>query len=375
MPPVEAWERVYVQESFLTTTHGKLGCISCHAGDPNQGTKNAAHIDIVAAPSNESETYCSGCHAGTVANDHSSLHRTQEGYFTLFEKRAGYDIRDNEHQSEEFDKECGKCHTTCGQCHVSKPISVGGGFVSGHEFRKTPHMTNNCTACHGSRVGAEFRGDNEGLSPDTHYQYQTMRCEACHEAAQLHGPGFTLETRYDDNKPVLPKCEECHEDARTTNAYHQKHWADGEDNPGTSHLQCQVCHSQEYKNCNACHVGGDGITGSSYMKFKIGKNYRQTSEKPYDYAVVRHIPIAPDTYNNWGVSGLPNFDDEPTWKYATPHNIRRFTARTDTTGGGSCWKNCHNNWVPELDTYLRANDDDMQADYDYKPNENVVIPN
>ncbi len=134
-------------------------------------------MNIVAAPSNEADTYCGGCHAGVVANDHTSLHSTQEGYYTLFEKRAGKDLRDDEHLSEEFDKECGKCHTYCGQCHVSKPVSVGGGFVSGHEFRKTPHMTNNCTACHGSRVGAEYLGQNEGLSPDAHWQYQTMRCE------------------------------------------------------------------------------------------------------------------------------------------------------------------------------------------------------
>ena len=372
MPPLEAWEKVFVYKDFLTTTHGRMSCISCHGGDPKQNTKDAAHINIVAAPSNDAQTYCGGCHAGTVANDHSSLHRTQEGYYTLFEKRAGYDIRENELQKEEFDKECGKCHTSCGQCHVSRPVSVAGGFVSGHEFRRTPHMTNNCTACHGSRIGAEYRGENEGLISDVHWLPNAKRCEYCHQSQQLHGPGFELETRYDDKKPVLPECEECHTDKRESNDYHQKHWADGEDNPGTSHLQCQVCHSQDYKHCNACHVGGDGITGSSYMKFKIGKNYRKSAEKPYDYIVVRHIPIAPTTFEQWGVSSLPNFDDEPTWKYATPHNIRKWTARTDTTGGGSCGKNCHNNRIAELDTYLRESD--MEFDYDIKPNENVIIP-
>jgi thiosulfate/3-mercaptopyruvate sulfurtransferase len=134
-----------------------------------------------------------------------------------------------------------------------------------------------------------------------------------------------------------------------------------------------VCHSQDYKHCNACHVGGAGITGSSYLKFKIGKNPLKSEAKPYDYVVVRHIPIAPTTFEEWGVNDLPNFDAEPTWKYATPHNIRRWTARTDTTGGGQCWAKCHNNWVPELDTYLRT--EDMEFDYDVEPNKDVVIPN
>jgi len=94
----------------------------------------------------------------------NSLHRNQEGYFTLFEARAGFDLRDDEHIKAEFDAECGKCHTSCGQCHISRPESVEGGFIDGHIFKKTPSMTNNCTACHGSRVGDEYLGKNEDLA-------------------------------------------------------------------------------------------------------------------------------------------------------------------------------------------------------------------
>jgi hypothetical protein len=109
------------------------------------------------------------------------------------------------------------------------------------------------------------------------------------------------------------------------------------------------------------------------MKFKIGRNYRQSDQKPYDYIVVRHIPIAPTTFSAWGVTDLANFDSEPTWKFTTPHNIRRWTTRTDTTGNdGDCGLKCHNNQNKELDTYLRSKD--MEFDYDHLPNQHVIIP-
>jgi thiosulfate/3-mercaptopyruvate sulfurtransferase len=369
---LEAWEKVYVKESFLTTTHGQLSCISCHGGNQKATTKTEAHVDIVANPSEYDDTYCSGCHAGTVSMFTSSLHRTQEGYYTLFKERAGYDLRDHDDLQMEFDKECGKCHTTCGQCHISRPESVEGGFIDGHIFKKTPSMTNNCTACHGSRIGDEFLGGNDGYRSDVHWQPNAKRCEFCHSAQEMHGGSGHLETRYDDTNSTAPKCEDCHEDVESDSIrYHVEHWQIPKTNDSRSLLQCQVCHSQDYKNCNACHTGGDGITGSSYMTYKIGKNHLQSLNRPYDYIVVRHIPVIQDTYASWGVGDLGNFDYLPTWKYATPHNIQRWTARTDTTGGVTrCSEKCHDR-NSTLGTYLRESD---LEEYEKNANQNVIIP-
>ncbi len=374
MPPLEAWEKVYVKESFLTTTHGQLSCISCHTGNEKATDKASAHVGIVADPSDLAEDYCAGCHAGTVSMFPNSLHRNQEGYFTLFEARAGFDLRDDEHIKAEFDAECGKCHTSCGQCHISRPESVEGGFIDGHIFKKTPSMTNNCTACHGSRVGDEYLGKNEDSKADVHYQPGTKRCEFCHSAQEMHGAAGMLETRYDDNNSTAPKCEDCHEGVESDSIrYHVEHWQIPKTNDNRSLLQCQVCHSQDYKNCNACHAGGDGITGSSWMTFKIGKNHLQSDNKPYDYTVVRHIPIIQDTFAEWGVSDLPNYDDLPTWKYATPHNIQRWTTRTDTTGGiTNCSEKCHDRGASStLNTYLRESD---LEEYEIQANQVVIIP-
>jgi len=371
VPPLEAWEKVLVKESFLTSLHGELSCISCHGGNDKSSDMAEAHVDVIHHPSAEDEEFCAGCHAGTVAMYNTSLHRTQEGYYTMFEERAGYDLRDSEHLQMEFDKECGKCHATCGQCHVSRPNSVAGGFLDGHNFKKTPSMTNNCTACHGSRIGAEYLGQNEGFKADVHYQPGAKRCEFCHSAQEMHGAAGMLEHRYDENNSTAPKCENCHEDVESANNYHKQHWEKAESDDSRSHLECQVCHSQDYKNCNACHAGGDGITGSSWMQFKIGKNPLKSDNKPYDYVALRHIPIIQDTYAEWGVADLTEFDNLPTWKYATPHNIQRWTARTDTTGGVTrCSEKCHDR-NSALGIYLR--DSDLE-DYEKQANQSVIIP-
>jgi hypothetical protein len=362
---------VFVSEGFLSTTHGKLNCIACHGGNPDTNDKVQAHVDIVADPSEEAETYCAGCHAGIVDNFANSLHKTQHGYYKLFEDRAGFDLRNDPHLSGEFDNECGKCHTTCGQCHISRPNAVKGGFTYGHVFKKTPNMTNNCTACHGSRVGAEYLGENVGFSPDVHWTPNAKRCEFCHTGAELHGNGQLFDTRYDDRNTLAPECEDCHSDVKEANLYHTTHWANAENNDAVSHLSCQVCHAQDYKSCNSCHVGGAGITGDSYMDYKIGVNPLKSSHRPYDYVVLRHIPISDDTFEPWGVASLANYSSLPTWKYATPHNIQRWTSRTDTTDNASCWGKCHNNWVPSLDTYLRETD---LLEGEIEANQSVLMP-
>ncbi len=77
----------------------------------------------------------------------------------------------------------------------------------------------------------------------------------------------------------------------------------------------------------------------SYMDFKIGLN-PAPDHRDYKYVTLRHIPIAKDTYASWNLS-LPEFTSMPTWKYTVPHNIRRWTVRTQADSGESCYENCH----------------------------------
>jgi len=174
----------------------------------------------------------------------------------------------------------------------------------------------------------------------------------------MHGDGTTYEYRYQEND--MPRCEFCHSSAEDANTYHVMHW---------DNFQCNICHSQDYKNCNLCHVGGTGVREPSYIDFKIGKN-PLPEDRDYEYAVLRHIPIAEDTYEPWGVSELPNYAALPTWKYASPHNIRRWTARTDTTGGLSCGTSCHNSET----FFLRAADLEDMSEAEREANMPYIVP-
>jgi hypothetical protein len=90
------------------------------------------------------------------------------------------------------------------------------------------------------------------------------------------------------------------------------------------------------------------------MGFKIGRNPYQSEERPWEYVLVRHVPVEPDTFAFYGDGLLSDFDNVPTWKYATPHNIQRITPQNE-----SC-ENCHEN----RDLFLTADDvapDELEA--------------
>ncbi|NOX90572.1 MAG: hypothetical protein GXO77_16325 [Calditrichaeota bacterium] len=382
MAPVEPEDRVFVSEEFLSSVHGQIGCVSCHGGDPNTAlTKEAkaqAHsvqADFVAYPGEQFKIYCGSCHSDITSDFEYSLHFTQNGYYERFKIRAGgQDLRDDSKMAAGFQQACAKCHAGCGQCHVIRPISVNSGLVSAHKFYRTPDLVENCTACHGSRVGEEYRGLHagekywqKGIKADVHYN-KGYRCDFCHDASEMHGDGNLYSYRLVDNADFVARCEDCHPiDENTENNYHKTHVL------GDKTLQCQICHSQTYKSCNGCHVG-EGITGRSYPTFKIGKNYLKdrSAFRKYDYVLVRHIPIAPDTYDNWGGSiSLSSFETAPTWKYATPHNIQRRTPQTDTTGTSWCGQSCHGNFDNLLLT--PADVDSAYLDAELKANEPVFV--
>jgi thiosulfate/3-mercaptopyruvate sulfurtransferase len=101
-------------------------------------------------------------------------------------------------------------------------------------------------------------------------------------------------------------------------------------------------------------------TDASQMTFKIGRNSRKSEDRPWDYVLVRHVPVAPDTFAFYGNGLLPAFDNVPTWKYATPHNIQRVTAQNE-----SC-DSCHGN----AGLFLTAAD---VAPEELKANASVIV--
>jgi thiosulfate/3-mercaptopyruvate sulfurtransferase len=330
---LEAWEKVILnQEVFFETVHYRYGCITCHGGTGDTDDKAAAHQDLVREPA--SADACGDCHPDQVATDQNSLHTNLSGYWTALAARSSPEKMDQ--LEEMMGNHCDNCHTSCGQCHVSRPTNLGGGLVDGHLFKQIPPMNLTCTGCHGSRIENEYKGKNEGVKADVHWIKGGMSCFECHSADEMHGALGEFEHRY-DGAPV-PDCQdsECHATVAP---------GDGIMSHSEAHfeaLSCQVCHSTTYKNCYGCHVGMENGTAyfksePSEMAFKIGRNPLQSEERPWKYVPVRHVPIDRESFSYYGEDLLPNFDALPTWKYATPHNIQRVTPQAETCGA------CHGN--------------------------------
>jgi hypothetical protein len=335
---LEAWEKVLVSDKSLPdSAHGALTCTGCHGGDSGAADKDAAHVGLVWDPSAQT---CGSCHEDIATTDATGLHATVSGMTIALADRGG-DLSDGSSLANAFTNHCSGCHTSCGQCHVSRPTSADGGLLAGHAFKKVPSMTDNCGGCHGARVAAEYFGQNEGIPGDVHWTKNGMSCYTCHLEAELHGVDQEAAGRY--HQTSTPSCADCHQDIANANTQHSLH---------INTVACQVCHSVDYKNCYNCHVDRDGsgtpyfTTDASQMTFKIGHNTAPPEDIPWDYVVVRHVPITPDTFSSYGSDLLPAFADVPTWKYATPHNIQ-----LDTPQNASC-TNCHGN----TDIFLSASD-------------------
>lgn len=325
-----------------------------------------AHTDLIHDPSEDPEAGCGFCHdhdhSEQVASFPTSIHAQLTGEITMLETRLGGPLEDHPEVQQGWEKSCYGCHATCGQCHISRPKTVGGGLVDGHLFKRTPSMVEQCTACHGSRVGEEFRGQHgdeiPGYKGDAHY-LAGMRCEACHSAEEMHaGSG--------DHRFAVspsPRCTDCHEDIDTSNVYHRAHM---------DQLSCTVCHAQDYKQCDSCHVP-DGLDDASWLAFKIGKN-PLASLRPDEYVTLRKIPIARDTYAGWGLTGeLPAFDSLPTWKATVPHNIQRWTARTEPGSDGLCSTACHDTPATLEGWFLRQIDLDEHPE-EAAANQYLIVP-
>jgi thiosulfate/3-mercaptopyruvate sulfurtransferase len=330
---LEPWEKAIVSTEYVETPHGGVSCQGCHGGEQSP-EKEAAHTGLVADPSTGEQTMCSGCHADIAETAQHSLHATQAGYWTSINARS----TPENHPALEtmFGNHCASCHTTCGDCHVAQPNSVGGGLFEGHTFVKTPPMTRSCTACHGSRVGNEYLGKNEEIPGDVHFRMERFNCVSCHEGSTLHAAG-PEENAHRYSGEQLPACENCHEIGKSSDpiVQHSMH---------KDKLACQVCHSVQYTNCDSCHVSISETSGNpkfktsaTYLGFFIGRNNRQDEYRPYEYVLVRHVPVDPLSYAFYGDNLLSNFDAAPTWVYATPHNIQRQTPQN-----AAC-TNCHGN--------------------------------
>lgn len=368
-PHIEPYDRVYLGGDgyavFKKTMHGKMKCTDCHNGVDNTDQKELAHSgNFIKHPSKKAEEKCASCHPDIVSRAKNSLHEQGWGQKNMVVTRAGLSSFDqlSDLMKEGYDTNCGKCHATCGDCHVNRPKAGGGGLYKGHMFSKKPDMRDNCVACHVSRGGHAYFGIATGTVPDVHLTGPKFECVNCHTQNELHGDGNIYNQRY--KMILLPKCENCHTGLKTTNQYHVAH---------LNTFNCQTCHSQNYNNCGSCHIGGEGARIPSYQGFKIGINpISQT--KPYKFATLRRSLMKQDSWQNYGIPFLTNFDAAPTYKYTTPHNIIKWTSRTKVTDGQPCYDACHiikeGDIYRNKDLYLFKSD---LLDWELEASKNITV--
>ena len=325
---------MFIGDEFLVDVHNVQNCVGCHGGIEGVDDKDAAHEGMVRDPMEDPEGVCATCHTESAQLVATSLHQTLSGYRATLAAR-GADFSDSR-MEEAFGNHCNTCHTSCGQCHISRPNFTFGGLISEHKVKKIASIRDTCLACHGARVANEYQGKNEGVEGSVHWLKEGMPCFDCHNMSHYHGDGTEYTHRYEG--PPGVNCLDCHPEAAADQSEILEHIIhDGS-------VACEVCHvSGPYKSCYNCHVAVDekGLpyykTDVSQMTFKIGRNSLKSEDRPWDYVLVRHVPVTPDTFLFYGDNLLPAFNNVPTWKYATPHNIQRVTAQNE-----SC-DSCHGN--------------------------------
>ena len=331
MAPLEPHEKVLVSRDFLNTDHGDLACTQCHGGNDDASDMKAAHSGMQADPTFPDPTNtCGQCHEEEAELAKTSLHYTLATYKPMVHKRASTEPANMELLNKGMDNHCFSCHASCGECHVSRPNFAKGGFINGHMFNKKPDQTNQCTACHGSRVGNEFTGETG--QGHVHYTKHDMDCMDCHSSKDLHGDGRSdHRDRYDVEG--LAQCDDCHE-ADTGVEQHAIHG---------DKVSCYVCHAEPYANCYGCHVGLDS-KGLAYFKnpdeeelLRIGLNPDPDPDRPEKWMIVRRVPVVPSSFDFYGKNLLSRFDELNNWKYASPHNIQRITPQNRECN------NCHGN--------------------------------
>ena len=350
--------------------HGQIACVTCHGGDPEAETRATAHIGLKADPSwTDTQDSCGGCHQDIVTDVGNSLHTTLAGLENAVIVRSATDSLVHAGLETAFSNHCSKCHSSCGNCHISVPASAGGGLLRKHKFIRTPSPTLVCMACHGSRVADEFRGHNEGYPADIHYS-RGMACTDCHNAAEMHGTDSgDPQHRYAVTNKA--SCDNCHEDNASFREVtaHNIH----RDSYDQMTISCQVCHSVAYKSCTACHVSLNDSGAPIYevnaannfdstMNFKIGFNPLQDSLHPNRWVLLRHVPADANNFDYYGADLQPGFDNAETWRMATPHNIQKSTPQNS-----SCMFSCH----AHRELFLSSDD---VAPEERTANAGVIVP-
>ena len=314
------WQQVLVDTAFLDDVHAQPGCIACHGGTPNTVDFADAHRGLRPQASAQPDKACGSCHVGVAKQGRSSLHHMQWGIQKALTEH-GADLT-NPATAKAYAKKCITCHASCSDCHVDRTKDAWGKLAAVHACSAQNIEGNACTSCHGQTAGAESSGAHEGIQGDFHTALG-MTCTSCHATATtFHSgkPGVGMQ----DGRPE-PACTDCHPQAAKPGGPILQH---------TIHsptVQCQVCHAAgPYTSFDDYAALGKTGAVSETLAFKIGRNPMQNEQRPWNYVLLRQVPITAGVFDGAGQGLVPLAGDVPAWMLATPHNMQRSTPQNQS---------------------------------------------
>ncbi|MBW1696609.1 MAG: hypothetical protein JRH18_13840 [Deltaproteobacteria bacterium] len=129
MEPLAPHEKLFIDYEFLEEDedHGEIGCVTCHGGNPDDPNWKTAHKDLVKDPSFPEPDACIECHEEESENYSQNLHISNRPMYLMVMARASADPTIQARLNTAHKAHCTQCHSSCGQCHLSRPGSVGGG--------------------------------------------------------------------------------------------------------------------------------------------------------------------------------------------------------------------------------------------------------
>ena len=215
--------QMIIERRPLSMPHGRLGCVTCHAGADGTQDVEAAHKGLIVDLSETRPIDCVLCHNDMPDVFPDDRLKTPHGR-----------IIDNALHRQSCDVHCSDCHGGVG--HGFDPVS--GEVICSMSV---------CSDCHEDRNLEIQMTDCEGCHIGPHDVSEGLACDDCHASLEKWSTiEAAVHPEFSQGKHAEPSCLECHT------------WPNFQDLQGTG---CVTCHEQGHEkpsdtDCAKCHEIG-----------------------------------------------------------------------------------------------------------------------
>ncbi len=218
----EAVRHAWINPADVLSTHGRLGCITCHGGIGGTTDLQQAHTGLIPNPSDyrEAGKVCLTCHADMRTD-------IPERYIHTPHERILWGIREGQEVCA-----CSNCHGP--MAHGEHPVGTHKNLVVFREY---------CIRCHEEKQVPPERLECAGCHISPHDIAGALACDGCH----------TSTTRWSETQLAVHPVELTGRHAQI-NCFDCHRWP----NFGGLRYVCSDCHQRPHDfgndNCERCHV-------------------------------------------------------------------------------------------------------------------------